>query len=152
MSARPRIAVKNAQRCRQVNPGELQQFSEDALLLVLLSPPKTRSDLRNLDAVTVVLVSDRRMAALHRKFMGLEGATDVIAFQDGDIFVSVETAQRNASRFGLSFKREIKLCIVHGLLHLHGFMDKTAAQTRWMGAAQRRILAAADDPKRRARV
>ncbi len=49
--------------------------------------------------VNVVLVSDRRMAALHQRFMQIAGPTDVLTFQHGEIVVSVETAQANAARF-----------------------------------------------------
>ncbi|MBA2413409.1 MAG: rRNA maturation RNase YbeY [Burkholderiaceae bacterium] len=143
MKVVPAIKVRNAQRSVRVQLRELQRFSERALQLALLSPTRTRSELRDMGEITVALISDRRMAALHRRFMDLEGATDVITFQHGDIFVSVETAQRNGAQFGTSTEKEIKLYIVHGFLHLHGFDDTTPAESRLMKETQKRILAAA---------
>jgi probable rRNA maturation factor len=72
------------------------------------------------EEVTIVLVSDRRMAALHKQFMDIDGPTDVLTFQHGEIFISVETAEQNAAEFSTSVDEEIRLYIVHGLLHLRG--------------------------------
>jgi probable rRNA maturation factor len=82
------------------------------------------------------------MALLHRKFLGEAGPTDVLTFQHGEIFISVETARRHAGAFGNSLARELKLYIVHGLLHLHGFDDQTPAEARRMKTAQEKILRA----------
>ena len=80
------------------------------------------------------------MAMLHRKFLGQLGPTDVLTFQHGEIFISVETARRNARAFGNSLMRELKRYIVHGLLHLHGFDDQTPSGARRMKTAQEKIL------------
>ena len=80
------------------------------------------------------------MALLHRKFLGQSGPTDVLTFQHGEIFISVETARRHARAFGNSLLRELKLYIVHGLLHLHGFDDQTPSEAHKMKAAQEKIL------------
>jgi probable rRNA maturation factor len=81
------------------------------------------------------------MASLHKKFLNQPGATDVITFQHGEIFVSVPTAQRQARQFETSLREEIQLYIVHGLLHLLGFDDRTRAGARRMRAAESAVLA-----------
>jgi probable rRNA maturation factor len=96
--------------------------------------------LRKLSEIFIWLISDRRMALLHRKFLGQSGPTDVLTFQHGEIFISVDTARRHARAFGNSLLRELKLYIVHGLLHLHGFDDQTPDKSHKMKAAQERIL------------
>ena len=80
------------------------------------------------------------MAVLHRKFLGQAGSTDVLTFQHGEIFISAETARRHARAFGNSLMGELKLYIVHGLLHLHGFDDQTTGEARKMKTAQEKIL------------
>ena len=97
-------------------------------------------DLKKLRGVFVWLISDRRMSQLHRQFLGQTGPTDVLTFQHGEIFISVETAKRHAHVFGNSLVRELQLYIVHGLLHLHGFDDRTQAVARKMKRAQEKIL------------
>jgi probable rRNA maturation factor len=80
------------------------------------------------------------MSSLHRQFLGQSGPTDVLTFQHGEIFISVETARRHARRFGNSLAQELRLYVVHGLLHLHGFSDRGKSETRKMKMTQQRIL------------
>ena len=102
--------------------------------------------LRSLEDIAVILVSDRRMAEVHAQFMNIADPTDVITFEEGDIFVSVQTAARNAREFATSLEDELRLYIIHGLLHLHGFDDKTAGRARAMRRAEKELLAAVNAP------
>jgi len=136
----PEIIVHNLQRKISVNVAELEKFAGNAVQNSLQLHQRQRTDLRKLRKVLVWLISDRRMALLHRKFLGQSGPTDVLTFQHGEIFISVDTARRHARAFGNSFIRELKLYIVHGLLHLHGFDDQTPAEARKMKTAQEKIL------------
>ena len=136
----PCVNVHNLQRKIGVDIAELKSFAAKAVQHCLAFRKKKRTDLRKLRALSVWLVSDRRMALLHRKFLGQSGPTDVLTFQHGEIFISVETARRHARAFGNSLLRELKLYIVHGLLHLHGFDDQTPTEARKMKTAQEGIL------------
>jgi probable rRNA maturation factor len=136
----PRITVRNLQRKISVNVAELEKFAGNAVKRCLRLEKRKRTDLRNLDAIAVWLISDRRISRLHLQFLGESGPTDVITFHDGEIFISVETARRNAREFGNSLMSEIKLDIVHGLLHLHGFDDRTPADLKRMKNTQEKIL------------
>ena len=71
----------------------LQEFAQRALRECLKIPRKKLSGLASLAELSVILVSNRRMAELHRRFLHLPGPTDVITFQHGEIFVSAETAR-----------------------------------------------------------
>jgi len=134
----PKITVRNLQRKVPVKVADLQRFAQKAAKLCL--PRKSKTDLSELREISVLIVSDRRMASLHRQFMNESGPTDVITFQHGEIFISAETARRNAQRFGNAFARELRLYVVHGLLHLHGFDDRNEPNARKMEIVQRRIL------------
>jgi probable rRNA maturation factor len=136
----PEIAARNLQRKISVNVAELEKFARDALKRCLQLQKRKRTDLRKLNAISVWLISDWRISRLHLQFFGESSATDVITFHHGDIFVSVETARRNAREFGNSLMSEIKLYIVHGLLHLHGFDDRQRADLRRMKNTQEKIL------------
>ena len=136
----PKIKVQNLQRKISVNVAKLEKFAGNAVERSLRLQKRKRTDLRKLTEVFVWLISDRRMSVLHRKFLGQSGPTDVITFHDGEIFVSVETARQNAREFGNSLTNEIKLCIVHGLLHLHGFDDREPANARRIKNTQEKIL------------
>jgi probable rRNA maturation factor len=136
----PCVTVHNLQRKISVNVAQLEKFAGNAVQHSLRLQKGKQTDLRKSREVSVWLISDRRMALLHRKFLGQSGPTDVLTFQHGEIFISVETAQRHARAFGNSLLRELKLYIVHGLLHLHGFDDQTPAEARKMKTAQEKIL------------
>jgi len=138
----PFVTVHNLQRKISVNVAELQKFTGNAVQHCLQLQKGKQTDLRKSGEVSVWLISDRRMALLHRKFLGQLGPTDVLTFQHGEIFISVETAQRHARAFGNSLLRELKLYIVHGLLHLHRFDDQTPRKSHKMKAAQEKILRA----------
>jgi len=136
----PKISVRNLQRKISVNVAELERFSKYAVQHSLQLPKRRRTDLRKLSEIFIELISDRRMALLHRKFLGQSGPTDVLTFQHGEIFISVDTARRHAHAFENSLLRELKLYIAHGLLHLHGFDDKTPSESHKLKAAQENIL------------
>ena len=123
------ISVRNGQRAVRVDVASLAEFAQRALETCTVLPGRRSFPLGE---VAVLLVSDRRIARLHRKFMDVTGPTDVITFQHGEIFISVQTARRHARRFGNSLLHELQLYIVHGLLHLRGFDDTKAADTRRM--------------------
>ncbi len=139
----PEITVRNLQRKVPVDVVDLEMFARKAAELCLRLPRRKKSDLAQLREISVLIVSDRKIASLHRQFMNESGPTDVITFQHGEIFVGVESARRNARRFGNAFERELRLYVVHGLLHLHGFDDRNAASARRMQVVQRKILATA---------
>lgn len=143
----PGISVHNRQRKIALDRDELEQFATRARALCLREPGRS-SVLTGLEEVEVVLISDRRMSELHHRFMGMAGPTDVITFQHGEIFISVETARRQARRQRTSLTHELQLYLVHGLLHLHGFDDQTPAGNRRMGVVQERIVARARNGRR----
>jgi len=102
-------------------------------------------------ALSVALVDDRAIARLHRDHLGIDGATDVLAFPLsgspggalGEVVASAETARREAAARGVAPADELLLYVVHSVLHLLGFDDHEAGERRRMRAAERRALGAA---------
>jgi probable rRNA maturation factor len=96
--------------------------------------------------VTVLLATDAKIRDLNRRFRGKDEATDVLSFPAkplqntkpaervaGDVAISLETARRQAAEQGHAQATEIKVLILHGLLHLAGYDHETDA-----GKMQRR--------------
>lgn len=137
------INVRNLQRRQRINLAALQSFAERALLLCTRLRRAIPTPLTTLSEINVLLISNRRMAVLHQRFMGVPGPTDVLTFEHGEIFISVETARANGPRFQTTTEAEVQLYLVHGLLHLHGYDDVAPAQAKRMHAVQDRICAAA---------
>jgi probable rRNA maturation factor len=118
----------------------LQAFAESALSECLKLRPRKSGVLKGLAEANVILVSDKRIAQIHRQFMNEPDPTDVITFQHGEIVISAETAKRQARQYGTTVEHEIRLYLVHGLLHLHGFDDKTTAGATKMKREQERLV------------
>lgn len=129
------ITLRNLQRSQQIDLPRLRKFAEKTFALCRKKLPNELSE-----RVAVMFVSDRRMAELHQRFMQIAGPTDVLTFQHGEIFISVETAARNARSYRVSLEKELQLYVVHGLLHLCGFDDTTPAAARRMEKAQSRLV------------
>jgi probable rRNA maturation factor len=125
-----------------IDTASLSVFAKRALTSCLSYSPKCRKALRRLPDISILLISDRRMSGLHARFLSRPGPTDVITFDHGEIFISVETARKNARRFSSSTVAEIRLYIVHGLLHLCGFDDQNHLAARKMQEAQQEIFVA----------
>jgi probable rRNA maturation factor len=136
----PEISVDNRQRLLRLDLPSLRDFAKRALDKCLKIPGR-KSALSALSAVNVILVSDRRIAEVHRRFMDEPDPTDVITFQHGEIVISTETAKRQARKFRTTVGYELRLYVVHGLLHLHGFDDKTPAGAAEMKRVQERVVA-----------
>jgi probable rRNA maturation factor len=136
----PKVSVRNLQRKISLNAAGLEKFAAKALRCCLKRHKRKETELSRSRNVFVWLVSDRRMSRLHGEFLAKSGPTDVLTFQHGEIFISVETAKRHARAFGNSLTRELQLYIVHGLLHLNGFDDRTQQGALKMEKMQAKIL------------
>ena len=99
-----------------------------------------RGVLADLPAIEVAIVSDRAIAAVHQEFMGIAGATDVITFDHGEIVISAETARTSAPAYAHRIEEELGLYLVHGLLHLNGFLDKRPPDAARMRKVQASVL------------
>jgi len=79
-----------------------------------------------------VFVSDEELYEMNVKYLNHNTLTDIITFNyveneivSGDIFISVDRVKENAVDFNVSFENELLRVMVHGLLHLMNYNDKT---------------------------
>lgn len=117
-----------------------QEAANQALPLALEHPAHDGGVLPELDFVEISIVDDAAIDQVHRDFMDIPGATDVITFAHGEIVISSETAQSYGSEFGNSFEKELMLYIIHGLLHLSGHEDAEEGERTEMERIQSEIL------------
>jgi probable rRNA maturation factor len=94
-----------------------------------------RATVRLKGQVTILLTSDPAIRKLNRQFRGKNKATDVLSFPSegsfpglpasqqmaGDLAISVPTALKQATEHGHSLSTEVKILMLHGLLHLAGY-------------------------------
>jgi len=99
--------------------------------------------------ISVALLSDAEIQEVNCKHLSHDYATDVISFDlsstdkvlEGEIIVSVETADREASEHGWGGDDELLLYVIHGMLHLIGLRDKKTKETKVMREAESYYLA-----------
>ncbi len=120
----------------------LEKLVTAALPRCLAIAKKHRAELASLTSVEITVLGARAMAKVHRDFLSIPGATDVITFPYGEILVCAPVAAERAREFGHDTTTELALYAIHGLLHLSGHDDITSAQEKRMAAAQEKILAA----------
>lgn len=102
--------------------------------------------------ITVVIDSDGFIQSLNRKYRNIDHATDVLSFDIdhvdpetgrrylGDIIISGDTVARSAITNGVTQIEEIRLLIVHGILHLLGYDHSSAEEEKEMWTEQEKII------------
>ena len=86
-----------------------------------------------LDELTFIFCSDAYLLKINQQYLDHDTYTDIITFDNstekqeitGDIFISIERIRENAGKFGQSVVDELHRVIIHGVLHLLGYKDKT---------------------------
>jgi probable rRNA maturation factor len=84
------------------------------------------------DAVNVLVTNSRELRSLNRRFRGADKSTDVLSFPSpplsnrhaqvaGEVAISADIARDNANALGHSLAEEVKILVLHGVLHLAGF-------------------------------
>ncbi len=103
-------------------------------------------------AVSVAIVNDAAIADLHRRHLRTAEPTDVMSFDlrdepapgavDGQVVVSDETARREARRRRIPAEQELLRYVIHGTLHLLGYLDDTPQRANEMHRIEDELLSA----------
>jgi probable rRNA maturation factor len=88
-------------------------------------------------AVTCLITTDAELRRLNRLFRGKNYATDVLSFPPDEMAISLDRAAEQAKELGHSLDAELRILMLHGLLHLCGLDHENdagemrRAETRW---------------------
>ncbi|MCB4791626.1 MAG: rRNA maturation RNase YbeY [Elusimicrobia bacterium] len=99
-----------------------------------------------LGVVNVVLVGDKEIKRLNKKYRKVNRVTDVISFLEnqkplfGDIYIAKERSKRQALQYGHTWQEELMYLVIHGILHLFGNRDYLPAQRKKMFSKQDKIF------------
>ncbi len=106
-------------------------------------------DLSARSELCVSLVSDADMRGLNRQYRQIDTTTDVLCFPQeseanpdllGDIVISYETAIRHSRRLEITVEEELRLLVVHAVLHLLGFDHKKKKKRETMREKEKEVL------------
>jgi probable rRNA maturation factor len=119
---------------------QISFFSQD-LPFKFLKPASTRrwikevlkKERKRLSALNYIFCSDQYLLTLNEQFLKHKTLTDIITFDnselpgvvEGDVFISLERVKENAVKFKTTVDDELHRVIIHGVLHLVGYSDKS---------------------------
>ena len=118
-----------------------------ALKKVLKKTAKVAAKIEGVKAnVSLMVTDDNEIRRLNEKYRGINHSTDVLSFPSGDvgyygdIVISLEKAQAQATEYGHSHEREVAFLMAHAMLHLFGYTHKEHEHEQEMRAKQREIM------------
>ena len=107
-----------------------------------------KKESRLLEELVFNFCSDESLLKINKEFLKHDTLTDVIAFDysaskavSGEVFISVDRVHENAKEFDQDFNDEIRRVMIHGVLHLCGYKDKTPKDKALMSDMENRYLA-----------
>ncbi len=102
---------------------------------VISSENKVKGD------ICFIFCSDNYLLKKNHQFLNHDTFTDIITFDytednrgmiSGDIFISIDRVKENSDNLNIPFENELHRVMIHGILHLMGYKDKTKAQKSLM--------------------
>jgi probable rRNA maturation factor len=89
----------------------------------------------SIQELNYIFTSDEYLLSVNKDYLNHDTFTDIITFDnseetgriEGDIFISIPRVLENATKFKQPFETELSRVLIHGLLHLMGYRDDTAA-------------------------
>lgn len=108
-----------------------ESITENWILKTIAQEKKTCGELN------FIFCSDEYLLGVNQTHLNHDTYTDIITFNyvdgdriSGDIFISVERVTENAKKFNVLFLQELHRVIIHGVLHLIGYDDKSSADAQ----------------------
>lgn len=104
-----------------------------------------RGKKKSVTEVSIAFVGDRTIKQLNKRYRGIDRVTDILAFVNdynsidltaaqflGEVIIDYQQIKRQAKKYGHSVKQELLFILIHGLLHLLGYDDKTEEEKERM--------------------
>lgn len=102
---------------------------------------------KKLGDVTLIFTSDEYLLKVNQDYLDHDYYTDIITFDyteddfvSGDLFISIDRVKENASLNNVSFLNELNRVVVHGVLHLCGYKDKSESEEKLMREKESQML------------
>jgi rRNA maturation RNase YbeY len=100
----------------------------------------TQAESKRVGELNYIFCSDAFLSDINLQYLQHDTLTDIITFNTsevaeligGDIYISIDRVTENATKFKVEFDYELHRVIIHGVLHLLGYLDKTPQQKRIM--------------------
>jgi probable rRNA maturation factor len=97
--------------------------------------------------IAYIFCSDKELLKINKEFLNHSTLTDIITFDysegkliSGEIYISVERVMENSIKFKTEFKSELQRVMIHGVLHLCGYGDKSSSEKKLMREKENKAL------------
>ena len=133
------------------------QFNSHRTRFKLTNPKKTstwiekvvKAEKSEIGSLSYVFCSDTYLLRINQQYLNHDTLTDIITFDytekrskaiEGEIYISVERVRENAKKLKVDFDTELHRVIVHGVLHLVGYKDKSGEEKAEMRKREDKYL------------
>ena len=119
----------------------------DETKLVTRHVLKSEGNIRS--EINIVYINDKEMIELNTKYLNHKRTTDVISFYlgdehkdkiEGEVYINLDQARYQADEYGVPFKNEVYRLVIHGVLHLLGYSDKSGKDKMIMANLENKYL------------
>jgi rRNA maturation RNase YbeY len=119
----------------------------DSEFFILSVKDLLREENKVLGEISIIFVTDEYLLEMNKQYLNHDYYTDIITFDyceknivNGDLFISVERVDENSRIFESGFLFELQRVIIHGVLHLCGYKDKTTEEESMMRNLENKYL------------
>lgn len=134
-----KIIIRNLQKNIPISPKRISSVVLKTLSL---------EHIRKSGEITILFTNDKQIRKLNLKYLGRNTSTDVLSFDNSidedkilaDIAISTDTTIRNARIFKTTPLYELYLYVIHGVLHILGYDDRTTKQRKIMDDKTNKIF------------
>ena len=103
---------------------------------------------KKLGFINCIFCSDEYLGEINKKYLGHDYYTDIITFDhkdtednvEGDLYISSERIKENAKNFGVKTEEELIRVVIHGVLHLIGYKDKSKKEKMIMTQKENKYI------------
>ncbi len=121
----------------------LTDFVLDKKFLKKVSQAVLKSENKEKHIVSVAFIKEKEMRGLNKKYLNKNKPTDVLSFSEtkdfigkikefenilGEVVICPQFIKKNAKKLDLSFKKELSRALIHGILHLLGYIHEKSEQ------------------------
>jgi probable rRNA maturation factor len=101
------------------------------------------------EEISYIFCKDDYLLSINQQFLQHDDYTDILTFPyteggqalSGDIYISIDRVRDNAQKYRVSFEQELRRVMIHGVLHLLGYIDHSAEDKAFMRAKEDFYLA-----------
>lgn len=124
----------------EIHFAEINRFNISAISIAKWFDSVCKQEGCKLAQISIILCSDDYLLSMNQEHLDHDYYTDIITFDlsdapeeiEGELYISTDRVKENADDLSLPFEIELHRVLIHGILHLIGYSDKSSADQKIM--------------------